>query len=615
MTDEGSRALPRLLADSGYRSATRTQEWTEVLIWRDSERWLGRGPDWSSALHDALAQMFPSTAARLLFERFRDGLPEAPRAAQPTAVATSVATTSVATTSVATTPVVTPAAAVHPQPAAPEPAAEPDPPRSSPIVGRIQLPTYPAAAVAEARETLEEILRDIQDMRPDFALMSPRYQKVYMLAWISRARGFDEQFQGEHKITVLVRRIAHELTNLSKILWPGSVQALQMNAQPSCVVAELGLKTLHAPKTWAEAHEFVQGHRERALASEVTVDDYGWADRPRKSPPGPPRALLREAQRAIEAIAGNVTDPPPRHLITPPEELPNDQLDALVRHAQALREIRRFIAADEPETWGAVMGRLRWLGGRLGDRLPQLRRWLDPEFLPPPERIKSGPSADQVRAQQSAVRAERDALAAGTPDDAALIAWLTRAFDAHNTPEIAALVQPLRARIDALRPDQFEDRRLRRRITGLHDVLKQGELGTLPPEPDDEQDGDDADVDADDPGTHLFDQVRPKVEGKRVLFVSNREDPDLKTKLEHSLGLEITWCDGNARKVQAQCESIARHSYDYVLIATGFQAHNIDGILARAARGSAVPYVRVFKGRPLAVARALARTLGVASAA
>ncbi|WP_434415883.1 hypothetical protein [Nannocystis pusilla] len=52
-----------------------------------------------------------------------------------------------------------------------------------------------------------------------------------------------------------------------------------------------------------------------------------------------------------------------------------------------------------------------------------------------------------------------------------------------------------------------------------------------------------------------------------------------------------------------------------MLIATGFQAHNIDGILARAARASAIPYVRVFKGRPLAVARALARTLGVASAA
>lgn len=598
MTDDGSRALPRFLAESGYRSATNSHKWTEVLIWRDTERWLGRGPDAESALQDVLAQMFPSTAARLLFERFRDGLPE-PARAQPGGAAMHPQAQA-------------PAAAEPPPPAAP---AEPEPPRGPAVGSRIALPTYPAAAVAEARETLEEILRDIQDVRPDFALMSPRYQKVYMLAWISRARGFDEQFQGEHKITVLVRRIAHELTNLSKILWPGSVQALQMNAQPSCVVAELGLKTLHAPKTWAEAHEFVQTHRERAMLTDVAVDDYGWADRPRKGPPGPPRTLLREAQRAIEAIAGNVTDPPPRHLTTPPEELPNDQLDALVRHAQALREIRRFIAADDPETWGAVIGRLRWLSGRLGERVPQLRRWLDPEFLPPPERVKTGPSPEQVRAQQATVRSERDALVAGAPDDAALLAWLARAFDAHNTPEIAGLVQPLRARVEALRPDAFEDRRLRRRMTGLLELLRRGDLGAAPPEPDDElEDGDEA-VDAEDPGTHLFDQVRPRVEGKRILFVSNREDPDLKARLEGSLGLDITWCDGNARKVQAQCESIARHSYDYVLIATGFQAHNIDGILARAARGSSVPYVRVFKGRPLAVARALARTLGVATAA
>lgn len=593
MHDDGARWLPKFLADSGYRHAMYTHQWTEVLIWRDTERWLGRGPDRDSALEDALTQMFPSAAARQLFDRFRDGLqePARPQAAPPSAAVSAEV--------IPTAP-----------PAAPE---QPELPRS-PIVGRIQLPTYPAAAVAEARETLEEILKDIQDMRPDFALMSPRYQKVYMLAWISRARSFDEQFQGEHKITVLVRRIAHELTNLSKTLWPGSVQALQMNAVPACVVTELGLKTLHAPKTWAEAHEFVQNHRERAMTSEVPVDDYGWADRPRKAPPGQPRALLREAQRAVEAIAGNVTDPPPRHLTTPPEELPNEQLDALVKHAQALRDIRRFIAAEDPETWGAVMGRLRWLAGRLGERLPQLRRWLDPEFIPPPERAKTGPSADQVRQQQAAVRAERDALvAADSFDDEALLAFLGRAFDAHNTPEVASLVQPIRPRIDALRPDLFEDRRMRRRLTGLQDVIKRGELGVLPSDSDSDLEEETDDVD--DPGAHLVAQVRPKVEGKRVLFVSNREDPDLKSKLEESLGLDITWCDGNARKVQAQCESISRHSYDYVLIATGFQAHNIDGILARAARASTIPYVRVFKGRPLAVARALARTLGVASAA
>lgn len=590
MNDDGSRWLPRLLAEVGYQGATYQHQWTEVLIWRELERWHGCGPDRDTALNDALAKMFPSTASRLLFERSRDGLVDAAPRTQPPAAPTPPET---------------------PPPAPPQP--EPEPSRPSAIVGRIQLPTYPPAAVAETREILEEILKDIQDMRPDFSLMSPRYQKVYMLAWISRARGFDEQFAGEHKITILVRRIAHELTNLSKLLWPGSVQALQMNAVPACVVGELGLKTLHAPKTWTEAYEFVQSHRERAMASDVAVDDYGWADRPRKTPPGSPRLLLREAQRAIEAIAGTVTDPPPRHLATPPEELPQDQLDALVKHAQALREIRRFIAADDPETWGNVMGRLRWLAGRVGDRLPQLRRWLDPEFVPPPERVRSGPSAEQIRQQQAAVRSERDNLVAGAHDDAALLAFLGRAFDAHNTPEVAALVQPLRARIEALRPDAFEDRRLRRRLTSLHDFLRRGELGALPNELEDDVE-DDAEAEGlDDPGAHLFGLVRPKVEGKRVLFVSNREDPDLKAKLEGSLGLDITWCDGNARKVQAQCESIARRSYDYVLIATGFQAHNIDGILARAARGSQVPYVRVFKGRPLAVARALARTLGIAT--
>ncbi|MFY0542157.1 hypothetical protein [Nannocystis pusilla] len=105
-----------------------------------------------------------SAAARQLFDRFRDGLqePARPQAAPPSAAVSAEV--------IPTAP-----------PAAPE---QPELPRS-PIVGRIQLPTYPAAAVAEARETLEEILKDIQDMRPDFALMSPRYQKVYMLAWIS----------------------------------------------------------------------------------------------------------------------------------------------------------------------------------------------------------------------------------------------------------------------------------------------------------------------------------------------------------------------------------------------------------------------------------------------
>ena len=45
MTDDGSRALPRLLSEQGYRCATHTHQWTEVLIWRESERWHGHGAD------------------------------------------------------------------------------------------------------------------------------------------------------------------------------------------------------------------------------------------------------------------------------------------------------------------------------------------------------------------------------------------------------------------------------------------------------------------------------------------------------------------------------------------------------------------------------------------
>src|SRR5690606_29895659 len=133
--------------------------------------------------------MCPSSAARQLFDRFREGLHEPTQPAVDPSQPAAAAVAAPVTTAVNTEPV-----AVAPTPP-PAPTPEPELPRSS-IVGRIQLPTYPAAAVAEARETLEEILKDIQDMRPDFSLMSPRYQKAHMLAWISRARSFDEQFQG-----------------------------------------------------------------------------------------------------------------------------------------------------------------------------------------------------------------------------------------------------------------------------------------------------------------------------------------------------------------------------------------------------------------------------------
>ena len=193
-----------------------------------------------------------------------------------------------------------------------------------------------------------------------------------------------------------------------------------------------------------------------------------------------------------------------------------------------------------------------------------------------------------------------------------------------NTAEVATLVgDNLRPVVLELEDDALPDadRRLRRRLRDLKAHLRNAsDLGAADhPEPDSDDDTvqvSHAALAGAGVGEEVLDDsltalVRARVRGKSALFVSNRDDPDLKARLEEKLGLEITWCDGNPRKVQAQCESISRRSYDLVLIATGFQAHMIDGILARAARAGGVPYVRVFKGRPLACVRALARTLGL----
>jgi hypothetical protein len=632
VTDDDQAWIPRLLREFGYRGKRQDNTWSEVLLVRDGERWLGRGLDHASALADALAQMLPSAAARLLYDARLADAPADTAATAAALVAATVPAIAVATAvipTVAAVPAVAAVAAVaaapEPEPAtptaspaspittSPEPEARPEPPK----LQRIVLPSYPANAVAEARDTLDDILKEIHESRPDFALMAPRQQKVHMLAWICRARGYDEQFTGEHRINSLVRKIAHELTNISKIMWPGSVQALQMNARPDCVVGELGLKTIHVPRTWHEASEFVQQHRERALASDVQLDDYGWVDDARRPPSGDPRTLLREAVQLIEGIAGPVQEAPARHFSNPPEEIGNDTVDALVRAAQHLRAIRGHTLA--PELWGAAMGRMRWLVGRLGDRAHILRKWLDPEFRPPVER-NTAASLEQARVKKETVK---DQLPPADSDNSTLAAWLVRAFDVLSTPEIVGLLaEPQRAQAQGLDDDSLPDadRRLRRRLRDLRAQLHGGgrdaatDAGETDESPKSEPPvaAEPVSEDVVDPADPLVAQVRLRVQGKSALFVSNRDDPDLKARLEDRLDLKITWCDGNPRKVQAQCDSIARGSYDLVLIATGFQAHTIDGSLARAARAVDVPYVRVFKGRPLACVRALARTFGLA---
>ena len=105
--------------------------------------------------------------------------------------------------------------------------------------------------------------------------------------------------------------------------------------------------------------------------------------------------------------------------------------------------------------------------------------------------------------------------------------------------------------------------------------------------------------------------MRARTNGKRALFVSNREDPALKAKLEELLGLELHWYEATPRRVDAACERIARGGLDFVLSATGFQHHAVDDAITKAAKSARVTIVRVNRGRPVACVRALARELGI----
>jgi hypothetical protein len=99
---------------------------------------------------------------------------------------------------------------------------------------------------------------------------------------------------------------------------------------------------------------------------------------------------------------------------------------------------------------------------------------------------------------------------------------------------------------------------------------------------------------------------------KRVVFVSNREDPDLRRKLSETFVFAgLDWCCCGPLLVESLKKKIGSGAYDMVLCATGFLGHRVDSALSHACRKAGIRFVRVNKGRPLACLMALARDLGL----
>ena len=634
----------RYLEQAGYRIAAREEGFVTVLVSQGAERWLGSGPDEEDALADAVTRMFPSgLAEELLFaaldafedeeqdedeeqekveeqeeepeeleeqdgdegpdedeepeelqvpeglqvpeeieepEELEEDQVEVDEVAEPFGVAEDPDSQETLVDGAATPP-------------APPP--EPDVP-----------PPSPRLTVREALEQVEYLQDEVDDLLAEVAWTAPPQVRIQLTAWLARARAIQQATGHADRVEGAVRRLAGRLGAVTKRWWPGYLSVLQLHAVPADVNRKMELG-LQGPLTWAAV----------ADALEASLDDLGegWADDAALDPrPNAVDATFEAICSDLEALLG------PLHLEPSPGSI--ERIDdastrkALGEWARRLRWMRGV--APSGERWASAMGHLRWVA----QHVPATRRSLDP-LLDPEKGPREGTWAralgedPEKRRRQRRVRAvlRKTPGPTATPEEVA--SWLAEALTLGADLTNRQVMGLVPGHADTIRGFANEDlgdveRNVRSRLRKLKKALDEGESAAPPPTVvDDEGDGaEDSDDDAD-PVGDLVARVRDRVAGKKAVFVSNRKDTQLKDKLEERLGLDISWCSGSPRRVQSVGQQVASGTYDYVILATGFAGHSADAILGKAASTAGVPFVRAYKGRPLATLRALARDLGI----
>ncbi len=597
------------------------QEWAECLISRGDESWLGHGATVDQAFDHALRQMLPSRLARDLFEAqiavapvatASDEAPPAEAEAEAQVAAIDAAPTTTAELPRVEPPIEAPPSLDVVEVAAPAPVEAPRaaaaPAATAPDALPHAAPVEPAPSglqLAEALAALDAMLHDIDTQLPKLAKKCAERQRYQLLAWICRARAHEEALPEARLVTAAVQRIARRLSEIGKMLWPGSVRALQLATAPADTLEPHA--TEFPPTTWHEAADRAeQRYREHIRKSTAAgFDEDGWIDAHPVGPaPREPDALLAQAVKDLEALLA-------RPSVPATEE---QDSTAILRIAQTLRWVRG--SAQDHLAWGLAMGRLRRISLPVTTTAALLRKTIDPSFRATSSWIPAPPQPSTAALQEeSSTRLRAELLELGSGEDT-LLPWLIRAFDTFPTPALADLLRSRRSQIAALGEiaATHEDRRIRRRLRDLIKLLASGGVEESPPSarreiappPKDEE----PESEDDSALRQLCDSVRQHTEGRRVLFASNRSDARLEARLTELLGVKMAGCDGGPRRVQSQCERISQGSYDLVLSATGFQDHAVDGALAHAASLAGIPYVRVNRGRPLACAQAIVRELG-----
>jgi hypothetical protein len=597
-----------LLGKHGYSVAFRLGAWVECLVLRAGERWVGRGRDQEEAVGDALEQMLPSGLGRAL------ALAEALRLAGGLVASASEVEAAPAPTALASTPEPTPPASVEPAIAPPAAAISPLPDPTLPAAGPArQAPPArrpdeserrgpPARLLAAALAELDEIGRDIEAQLGRVACLTPERQRLSLLAFACRVRAVEE-FTPEREVERSAARLVRRLAEIAKLFWPGAIRPLSLSAVPADVLREV-TGAGPAPVTWRDAAALTA----RALTAPhaESLDEDGWADAAALLPRATaPNRLLGEAVAAIAAVldAG------------PSAAIAEAEIAQLVGAACTLRWVRGQVADDV--AWGTAVGRLRRALFEMDRRrAPELREALDPRCRPRVSwaTLCGGTNAGKDGEPCAALAAE---LPAAATAKSKLLAWLTRAAGETDTPALVAMLEPHGAAVAELDlgASEHPDRRIRRRLRDVGAEIARLAKPAEPspsPSPVASPASGAAPPDALD---MIAAEARKRTQGSRALFVANRDEPDLRARLDQALGITVTWCEGRTRRVEAACRRIALGHYALVLCTTELEDHPCDGKLSGAARAAGIQFLRVHRGRPAACIKAIARSLGIAGAA
>jgi len=653
--------LLELLEAAGYRVHEVRREWAECLLTRDRERWFGRGVDAADAMRAAVAQALPSQlgwelmldALSLPREAQGEGLPaEADDAASTGPLGTGAADLSTAEAetgsasheapapsadaptdeasprqaetpadSIAETPAAAPDATSLPTPVeAPVDAGPPEPATAGARPARPTARRLPKMSPREAIEALDDLRKVVGEERHvEFARWTPPRQRLFLLAAVTEGRAIVEAAGEDGEVFGNMAGLAGFLSALAGSFWPGQITALHLDCLPGDCAQDLGVDPSKAPRSWLEATEMAEARLDEIIgeAEALGFDEDGWADAS-ETAPAAPEDILNEVVNLIEAAAGPLEQKPGFVEGGSMATFERMRRGPLLEAARKLRWLRH--APVDPERWGRAMGHLRFLAERAPREFDPLGRVVQEDYAPPGGWALSLGIDPDKRAKQ---RAWKDLLQShpGGGSGEELHAWLLKAFDLPHasTPKLARFLWEHRECVLAIASESFsEDRRHRKRLTKLQASLQEPDppkagAATVP----EELEGELPPAEPARPAEHqaMLDAILPHTEGKRVLLVTNRADPEQDAMLAETFRFaRLRHEESTKSKLSSYKKSIAQGALDFVIVATGFQSHAVDKALKPEAQKAGVHYIRAHRARKLDCIRALHRDLGLAGA-